>query len=76
MAGHNLMDYGKNLVVVSQNPQDYGSTAAIHWIVAKQPQTKGSWQTCHIHIDYGYMAIIIQIQATGPKSEMLWLTNG
>ena len=37
MAGHDLMDYGKNLVVVSQNPQDYGLTAKIHWIVAKSP---------------------------------------
>ena len=35
MAGHNLMDYGKNLVVVSQNPEDYGSTAKIHRIVAR-----------------------------------------
>ena len=35
MAGHKLMDYDKNLVVVSQNPQDYGSTAKIHRIVAK-----------------------------------------
>ena len=37
MAGHYHMDDGKNLVVVSQNPQDYGSTAKIHQIVAKQP---------------------------------------
>jgi len=29
------MDYGKNLVVVSQNPQDYGSPAKIHRIAAK-----------------------------------------
>ena len=35
LAGHNLIDHGKNLVVVSQNPQDYGSTARIHWIIAK-----------------------------------------
>ena len=27
MAGHNLMIYVKNLVVVCQNPQVYGSTA-------------------------------------------------
>ena len=36
MAGHNLMDYGKNLVVASQNPQDYGSVAKIHRVGAKE----------------------------------------
>jgi len=29
------MDYGKNLVAVSQNPQDYGLTVKIDRIVAK-----------------------------------------
>ena len=28
--------YGKNLVVASQNPQDYGSVAKIHRIGAKE----------------------------------------
>ena len=41
MAGHNLMDYGKNLVVVSQNPQDYGSTATIPQFMAILPQSDG-----------------------------------
>ena len=63
MAGHNLWDYGKNLVVESQNPQDYGSSAKILEIVAHQPKSIGLLQHSHKIRDFGGLVIITLIVA-------------
>ena len=62
----NLPDYGRNLVVVSQNPQDYGSTAKILWIMAQQPKSMGLWQNSHKLRNCGRLAIILLIMAAWP----------